>query len=522
MVATRVRLGSRIFVFLLSSVASFAGGRATAQDGADPASQDTEATEEAEETEDEGLAFGARIGGEYRHRFIALSDIPLAPLPRTDPAETGQLGQNFFGFQWLRLRGEVSLRPILRLVGETDLLWGVAYGDLAVGTEAAAWPRTEYGYPGLRLRQLYLEWLTPIGLIRVGQMAFSWGLGIVSNGGNQPPVFGDYWFGDLVRRILFATKPAGEDSPFTIAVAGDWVAWDLIADFDRRGDLAFQALLAAYYEKDQDRIGAYVVYRDQTNPLDDSLDVFIADVYAQLYFDEPSGGRILTAVEAAYVRGTTTIARTVTHPEQEVEHVLAVVQLGRTHPQLDVILEAGYASGDSNPEDALQRRGTIDPDHRVGLILFPEVLNMMSARTATLASSPELFARPARGTELLPTNGGVAGAYYFFPYAIWRPLDWLEARLGAVVAWASTDVVDPFALRARSQAVNFRGGDPTRRDLGFELDGAVLLHGPIAQDVVLSGGVEGGIFAPGHAFDDAGGNRMPPVGMMRLRVGIRY
>ncbi|HJL20360.1 MAG TPA: hypothetical protein RMH99_32130 [Sandaracinaceae bacterium LLY-WYZ-13_1] len=451
-----------------------------------------------------------------------LSDIPLTPLPRTDPAETGELGQSFYGVQWLRLQGELRLDPVLRLVGETDLLWGVAYGDLAQGTSAAAWPRDEYGYPGLRLRQLYLEWRTPIGLLRVGQMAFSWGLGIVSNGGSDPPVFGDYRYGDLVRRILFATKPAGEDSPFTVAVAGDWVAWDLIADFDGRGDLAFQGLVAAFYEREEDRLGAYVAYRNQTNELDDTLEVFVGDVFGELHFDEPSGGQILVAAEAAYIRGTTTIPRTLAHPEQDVEQLLFVGQLGRESRHLDVVLEGGYASGDSNPEDAIQSRATFDPDHRVGLILFPEVLAMMSARSATLARSPDLFGRPARGSELLPTNGGVSGAYYFFPYATWRPLDWIEGRLGAVVAWSATDVVDPYAQRARSRSVNYRGGDPSRRDLGLELDGAVLLHGPLAEGVRLSGGVEGGVLFPGRAFDDAAGNPMDPVGMVRLRLGIGY
>lgn len=468
------------------------------------------------------MTFGARIGGEYQHRFVMLSHIPLEPLPRTDPAQTGELGQSYWGEQWLRLRGELALRPVLRLAGELDVLWGVAYGDLALGLSPAAWPRDEYGYPGIRLRQLYLEWLTPIGLLRVGQMAFSWGLGIISNGGAEPPVFGDYRYGDLVRRVLFATRPAGRDSPFTIAVAGDWVAWDLVADFEGRGDLAFQGVLAAYYEQGEDRIGGYVAYRHQTNPLDDTLEVFVADLFANLYFEEPSGGRILTALEVVYVRGSTSYTRTVEHPVQDVEQLMFVGRLGRKDPHVDVILEGGYASGDSNAEDAIQRRATMDPDHRVGLILFPEVLAAQSARSAHLASSPELFGRPGRGVELLPTNGGVSGAYYFFPYVIWRPLTWLQARLGAVLAWASTDVVDPFAQRARSSSVNYRGGDPTRRDLGLELDGSLLASGPIAEGVTLSGGVEGGVLFPGRALDDAEGRPMDTVGMLRLRLGIAY
>lgn len=489
----------------------------------DPDGSESAGGSEGEGDDDEeGLSLGGRVGGEYRHRFVMMSDVPLEPLPRTDPARTGELGQNFWGEQWLRLRGEVTLRPILRLAGEFDVLWGVAYGDLALGQSPAAWPRDTYGYPGLRLRQLYLEWLTPIGLLRVGQMAFSWGLGILSNGGSDPPVFGDYRYGDLVRRVLFATRPAGSDSPFTIAVAGDWVAWDLTADFEGRGDLAFQGVLAAFYEREEDRFGGYVAYRHQTNPLDDYLEVFVADLFAHVHFAEPSGGRILATFELAYVRGTTTYTRTVENPTQDVEQLLFVARLGREHPQLDVMIEGGYASGDSNAEDAIQRRGTMDPDHRVGLVLFPEVLAAQSARSAHLASSPELFGRPARGAELLPTNGGVSGAYYLFPYVIWRPLTWLEARAGAVLAWASADVVDPFAQRARSQSVNYRGGDPARRDLGLELDGALLAHGPIAEGVELGGGFEGGVLFPGRAFDDAAGNPLGPIGLLRLRLGIRY
>jgi hypothetical protein len=489
----------------------------------DEAEGEVDEEDEGEErAEEAGLAFGAKVGGEYRHRFVMMSDIPLEPLPRTDPAETGELGQNYWGEQWLRLRGELTLRPILRLAGELDLLWGVAYGDLAIGTQPAQWPRDEYGYPGLRLRQLYLEWLTPVGLIRAGQMTFSWGLGMVANSGNERPVFGDARFGDIVRRLVFATRPAGSDSPFTLAVAGDWVAWDQTADFEARGDLAFQGLLAAYYEADDDRVGAYVAYRHQTNPLDDSLEVFVADLFAQLHFAEPSGGRILTALEIAYIRGTTSYARTVEFPVQEVEQLMLVARLGRKEEHVDVILEGGYASGDSNPEDGIQRRATMDPDHRVGLLLFPEVLAAQTARSAFLARSPELFGRPARGAELLPTNGGVSGAYYFFPHVIWRPLAWLEARAAAVLAWASTDVVDPFAQRARSRSANYRGGDPTQRDLGLELDAAVLLHGPVAEGVELSGGLEGAVLFPGRAFDDEAGNPMGTLGMLRARLGLSY
>jgi hypothetical protein len=494
------------------------------------ADADAEADAEADaDADDGGLVFYGRVGGEYQLRGNAMSDIPLTPLPRRP--DTAELGQNYWAEQWLRLRGEIGFRDVVRLVGELDLLFGVAFGDLAIGTTPAAWPRDDYGYPGLRLRHLYIDWNSPIGIVRVGQMGFSWGLGILANDGETPPPFGDYRYGDLVRRVLFATRPFGTSSPFVVALAGDWIAWDLVADWERPcrragqsncGDTAFQGVLAAYYEEGDDRLGGFLAYRSQQSHLGDFLEVFVLDLYGRWHVPDPTGGRFFLAAEAAVVTGATSLTRTVDRPRADVTQLLAAVQLGRTHADLDLVLEGGYASGDSNTEDGSERRATFDPDHRVGLVLFPEVLASQSARSAHLAQTDELSGRPARGSELLPTNGGVSGAFYLFAYGIWRPLPWLEARLGSIVAWASADVVDPYRQRAESRSVNYRGGDPTRRDLGLEVDAAILFHADLGGGVHFSGGLEGGLLFPGHAFDDASGNTMGEVGLARARGGLRY
>lgn len=465
---------------------------------------------------------GVRIGGEYQLRGNLMGDIPLRALPRTDPAETGRLGQNRWGNQWLRLRGEAVFRENLKLTAQMDVVNGVAFGDLAQGVAPQALRSDEYGYPGVRFRYLYMDWETPIGLLRVGQMGFSWGLGMVANDGDTPTVFGDYRYGDLVRRVMIATRPLGRTNPLVVALAGDWVATDLLADYEQRDELAFQGILAAYWGDGENRVGAYGVYRWQENRLADTLTAFFVDVYARWGFRDARGGWNFAAVEAAFATGSTTYARTVENPEQAVRQFMAVLQLGRKSPTWDVVLEGGYASGDANSEDAVQGRATIDPDHRVGLILFPEVLAANTARAAQLAQDPALSARAARGSELIPTNGGVAGAGYLFPYGIFRPVRWLELRVGAVLAFSSTDVVDPYAQRALSRTVNWRGGSSASRDLGFEVDGAALVNHPIADNLVFSGGVEGGVFLPGGAFTDENGQGMSPIGLARLRIGLRY
>jgi hypothetical protein len=472
--------------------------------------------------QEEAPDLDVRIGGDYRLRLNLQSDIPLAPLP-SEP-ETPDLGQNVWGQQWLRLRGALTLRdPRLRVVGEADLLFGVAFGDLAVGVAPAAFARDAYGYPGLRLRQLYVEWADHFGRLQVGQTAFHWGLGIVSNDGGRAPPFGDALFGDLVRRVLFEGTPGGPDSPVSLALAFDWVAYDLIADFERRGEVALRGLAAVRLTLAPDRqAGAYIAYRHQENDLGEGLEVFVADAFLTWTFPEASGGKILTAFEGAYVFGRASAFRTVERPEDDVRQLLWGAQLGRLARHVDVILEGGFTSGDANPTDGAQRRAVMDPDHRVGMILFPEVLAWQTARSAAIGQSPALFARPGRGTERLPTNGGVAGAFYVFPYATWKPLEELQLRAGGVLAFASTDVVDPFQQIALSQQRNYRGGDPGARDLGLEVDLAVLTRLEIAAGVVFSGGVEGAVFFPGQAFADALGQRFGPVGLARLRVGVSY
>lgn len=515
----------------------------------EPAAAPTATTRPAVEAEGDGLIFNLRIGpAEYQLRGNALSDIPLqaaGPRAAGEPPVGPSLGQNWFGEQWLRAAFSMTLSdhrdahgmpsPFLTLFGQLDLLWGVAFGELAQGTLPAAYARDQYGYPGVRFRQLYLEWRSPIGLFRAGQMTFSWGLGIVANDGQTPQPFGDYRFGSLVRRLLFATRPLGESTPFTVAIAGDWVAWDLIADGQRPclrptpapypgasacGDTAFQGVLAAFYGEGDDMAGGYLAYRTQHDYQNDFLDVFALDLFARWHFAEPTGGRFFFAIEAAYFRGATSLTRTTTRPRTDVEQFLGAIQLGRRHDQIDLIFEGGYASGDSNTEDNVERRGGFNPDHRVGLVLFPEVIAAQTARAAFLAQDPDTFGRAQPGATLIPTNGGVAGAFYLFPYMIWRPLEWLDLRFGGVLAWASSDVVDPYRQRAESRSVNYRGRDPSRRDYGLELDAAIRVHVPLDEWIEFQAGIEGGVLFPGRAFDDERGQTMGDVGMARLRLGL--
>lgn len=110
------------------------------------------------------------------------------------------------------------------------------------------------------------------------------------------------------------------------------------------------------------------------------------------------------------------------------------------------------------------------------------------------------------GAELGPSNGGVFGAQYIHPTVIVRPRRWLDPKGGMVVAQATSDVVDPYRLQAGGSYVNYRGGNPRRKDLGLELDARVDARIPLENAVKAIAGVQSGVLFPGGALEDARGS----------------
>jgi len=497
-----------------------------------------EATSDAErariegERRDQRYAPSVSLHGEYRLRFNMMSDIPLQTQERT--GLPGELGQNYWANQWLRATGELKLGETFRFSAQLDLADGPIGGDEAAGVSAAELPRDgeeAFDGRGLELRWLYGEWNSPIGVFRAGLQPSHWGLGLIANDGTRAPPFGDYRYGNTNLRLLFATRPLGRDVPFTVALAGDVVYRDPVARLPD-GERALQSVLAAFYGDGVSKtIGAYVVYRSQHDEVqglegedlgEDTLRVWIMDLFAQWQWDDPSGGKLEVAFEGAHIRGETTLTRSVERPTHDVRQWLWAAQAGRRGDIVDGFFEVGYTSGDSNTEDDVQRRATFHPDHRIGLILFPELMAWQTARSATLAAAAELSARPSPGSGLLPTDGGVAGATYLFNWWDIRPVDFMNIRLGWLWARATSDVVDPYQQRAQSRSANYLGGDPRARDLGLELDAMVLFTKELPYDVSLQLGADGGVLFPGKAFDDATGRGMDPILMARIRAGLTF
>ncbi|MFO0627190.1 MAG: hypothetical protein U0325_16390 [Polyangiales bacterium] len=474
--------------------------------------------------------FGITIPGDAQLRYSALSNIPLAVTPgNADMAPN--LGQNQFFEGWVRLRPSLRFGERLRVHFSFDITRTVLPDNEAQSVPFTRDPRTELlPFGVVDIRTGYFDWDSPVGNFRIGQQAFSWGLGILANDGDTMPVFGDYRMGDLVERISFATRPGGRSSNLVAAVAGDIVYRDRVARLVD-GDIALQAVLSVFYQDhacvarcDRRRVGALLSYRDVSFGNGDALGVFVADVLARWEWPTPDRtGRVWAGLELAGIWGSTNAARTQYYDSQSIEQYGAVAELGMEREgKFRVALEGGWASGDRNPVDTSQRRMTFNPSHRVGLVLFPEVIAWQTARSAAIATDPVLAARPSRGAFLLPSSGGVTGAVYLYPTAQVFLGRYVDLRGGLVLAMASSDWVDPVSVQRDGTARNYRGGDPTRRDLGLELDFGVNASVPVRGGVRLEGGLQGGVLFPGRAFADATGALMPPVGMGVARFGIGF
>jgi len=503
-----------------------------------------------------------QMHGEEQLRFQAERPFPLDPTATTVLAHPGvatdSLGQHAFGSHWLRLTPTLQITDKLTIVAQADLT-GVLVGDLAHDSWADRTPRDSYdGYSNVQPRWLYAEWLSPVGLLRVGQQPLHWGMGLVANDGDHPSLFGDYRYGDIAEQVLFATKPFGERSPFVVALAGDLVYRDNFAVL-ANGDQAWQGILAAFYEQGPDMLGVYGVYRHQSTdrtsepdyfPYADTLDVGVLD--AAGHFARP----IDLPGETAYVFGSFEAATEIgsTNEERTAEQILAgqqtqirsyggaavagFVLAGHQAPprhnargtrpdlwgRLVAQVEVGYASGDADPNDGVEKRFVFDPNHKVGLLLFDEVMRWQTARAAVAAMDPNLSngQRPTPGTGLLPSNGGVFGAEYVNPTVVYRPRPWLDLKGGAVIAQTTADYVDPYRVAVQGAYVNYTGGDPKSHDLGVELDGGFEGRVPLDYGWTLQLGAEAGVLFPGAALADATGATMKTPWIAIGRAGLQF
>lgn len=486
------------------------------------------AVQRIELKKDEPGAYGVETSGEYRLEPWFRSDFPV-------DAEGHTLGQPILIDQRLRVRLDLQLRA-LRVSTEWDLFSGPTDGDPwdVPGTqdERGRWGYRAGSSGGTVPRRLALTFEQPGIVIEAGLVTSHWGLGMVANDGNHDVFFGHTEFGDRVVRMRVTARPALEGSgaeakrPLFFTAAFDWVLADDIALWEER-QLAFQGVAsAAYVVPEQGRAGLYFVYRHQKElDHDRTTDVLVLDLYAERTRRLGRGFTMTSAFEGALVAGSTD--RSLTYNARDRLKVTsgglaAIVTLAGPEKKGQVHLRAGFASGDSNPDDDTSSDFTFDRDHDVGMVLFDEVYGASEAATHALLSDPDRAGRPPDGVDALVTEGAFRRAAYLQPVLQVTPLPWLDLRGGVLLATATAPMTQPYySYRAGGSPRNHLDQKPLGRGLGVEFDWAVKLGGALptktgmGPEIVFL--VQGGHLIPGAAL--AG---MPHVHELMLSGRVRW
>jgi hypothetical protein len=406
---------------------------------------------------------------------------------------------------------------------------------LAVGE-----PPQSYGMYIVDPRELYVQWTTKYGQLRVGQMAFNWGLGLVANDGNNMDRYGDMKFGDdgigsINERVLFATKPlarsGGPGKDLIVGIAADLVYRDPLADITK-GDLAGQGIVVVRWEpseKPGNWIGAYAAYRRQrsnsdgdTIAGDDDLEVGVIDIAGQGFRFFREDLAVLGAFEIATIAGRSTFAKGEFDTHRVLQAAAALRAYVGNPDKWLVGADGGFATGDADPDDDELNDFEAAPGFTAGLLMFQYYRGWQTARTEIRANDPDLTGVPPNGTQYLPSRGTVTNAVYFQPKARWGFRDHFELWGGPLIAGSAVPIVDAYTTRLNGGSPhNSLGGDSSRRYLGTELD--LGLRGRYGfKNLWVQAGLQGGIFFPGRAFENDAGDRDKPVYGGWFRAELRY
>lgn len=497
---------------------------------------------------------GLRISpfrGEYRFVFGHQSDFALDAEGTPNPVADA-------GDHRLRLSPCLRWRSLeFRLEG--DLLAGQIFGDhedLAPGTRRL---ERRTGNPGrdprdsALLREAWLQWRSPIGLVGVGQTLSAYGLGILANDGRDDDErFGLARHGDVVDRVLFATRPfARRNGParpadaLALFVAGDLVFRDENARLVD-GDLAFQVSGGAAFRHPDFDNAVVVSWRRQRDDDRDLLEVTAIDVHGRNRVALPIArsadpdGRprafdttLHLDYEAVLLVGRTTRFRDVTAPDGL--DILSGGAVGRlawdlARPGVRVAVEAGYASGDGDPYDDRATAFFMDPDWHVGLVFFPEMLPRITARAIAQVSDPARVAVPPKGADLTASQGRVTGAAYLHPTVRWRrplptgPDDEVRLLAGAVALWTATPLAQAWnTFLAGGAATNHLGGRTGSRYVGTEVLAAAQVRVSAVPDhLAFRVRLEGGVLVPGGALEAADGALPDPAWKVQVAAAVQW
>lgn len=504
--------------------------------------------------------FGLSGGAEYRAQLTYINPISLNTIEERRATWIEHR---------LRVDGAIDYDKKVKIVTSVDIMDGVLWGDNGTlgedpetnaGTNVNArnpnnavpcisykggaggdpLSASDYGF-GLcsgeifKVRRLYGEAVTPVGVFRIGRQPFTLGNNLQgSPGDGRFNRFGVAHEGAYVDRILFATKPLEAFKPKAKqnTSENEGLITALVYDHLVSDDLKL-------FSDDTHQAGGAVVFKAPKWPLGKDLDLIGFYVYRwnDLYSSHAHifGARALSkfgpvsvGLEGAGIAGETdeisTAYRAITNDPIVTQTILqvgarAVVRVDQ--PMWGAYLEFDYASGDGDPRaNTPLSQFVYSPDENVGMLLFENVLYFQTARSAAAATETlKRLNAPSFPVDSIDTRGAFTNAIAIFPQFDIKPIPELLFRAGVLVAYAPEVVVDPVqsllkrdGTNIEDDLVNFAGGKPGHF-YGAELD--LRAQWRFFDHATLD--LEGALLFPGDALEDENGDAVKS-GMIQGRT----
>lgn len=373
----------------------------------------------------------------------------------------------------------------------------------------------------LRIRRLYAQVNTPVGILRVGRQPVSVGMAVQTAAGDgRPNRWGVAYAGNSVDRILFGTKPLEAFKPKEERNLSENEGMIVVGMYDR---WASDSPVTIGDDVQQGAAAVRYLVPDFSFGSDFELTAFYAHRWDSRYTTRINtvGGRIAVRFGDFHLGLDNALNTGKTEEVSEAYSVITndpivsqqILQYGARfvarydRPMWTALLEIDYASGDADPRPRTPlTQFRFAEDTNVGLLMFEHVLRHQSAMAS--AAGVEITRRLGAETfpaERVHTRGAFTNAFALFPQFDFRPHKTVLFRTGVLFAWAPAPLIDQVAsLQAEDgdfiedDLVNFVGGKPgdfygTEIDLRFQwrlfdhfaldLEAAVLFPGDAFQDI---------------------------------------
>jgi hypothetical protein len=514
---------------------------------------------------DEAIPLKFNFHGYYRTRYNWIGN---APMPKGSiPSESAFPSKNVsYGFMRLRLDPEVTYGPnpdlpIARLRFTIDGLDNVAFGDNArvFGVPLFAVDQSKTTVDGfdltesLKLERAWIEFLVPIGQMRVGRMESHWASGLLTHAGNGLAEWGEFMRGETFDRILFATRPITlargiskgdtRSTPLITAFVYDRLSQDQVVDptigsppaatnpnfhpfyttFDERSTFPLAYLtnldrrvseivgVLAWADEDFGRgatdelfVGAYAVYRWQRST---DTRLTIPDVAWRMKYTLKNKRNLAITTEGEYFTilghsgGLAFTGNCPPEPCNEgkanIHNLLARIGV-MDEGDWAFQFEGGYSRGDDDTLSFTERPPTQIPtltsrgfneNVKVGLLMYQVALRALSYQ----ALAP-------LGALALGANGSVYNSKYLLPSFRFTIINGLELHTQFLIAWA--DKLDPLIYGTGNQ--NDKCGFSAECFMGWEAD--LAIRAKMGTKDIIWIDLETGLMQPKQAFLNAGFN----------------